>query len=101
VGAAAGQARDRADRERLLEYFEQISTSANSEIYAFAQSGELEVLMATYPDRSNAAQYDPAPRVVVDRSAALFGAWYDFFTCSAAGRCDRRSDSRDGLLRVL
>src|SRR2546429_7063826 len=44
VGAAAGRARDRADRERLLEFSEQISTSANSEIYGIAQSGELEVL---------------------------------------------------------
>jgi len=100
VGAAAGRARDRADRERLLEFSEQISTSANSEIYAIAQSGELEVLMATYPDRSNAAQYDPAPRVVVDRSAALFGAWYEFFPRSAEGRSDRGSTFRDCLLRV-
>ncbi len=100
VGAAAGRARDRADRERLLEFSEQISTSANSEIYAIAQSGELEVLMATYPDRSNAAQYDPAPRVVVDRSAALFGAWYEFFPRSAEGRGDRGSTFRDCLLRV-
>ncbi len=100
VGAAAGRARDRADRERLLEFSEQISTSANSEIYAIAQSGELEVLMATYPDRSNAAQYDPAPRVVVDRSAALFAAWYEFFPRSAEGRSDRGSTFRDCLLRV-
>ncbi len=100
VGAAAGRARDRADRERLLEFSEQISTSANSEIYAIAQSGELEVLMATYPDRSNAAQYDPAPRVVVDRSAALFAAWYEFFPRSAEGRGDRGSTFRDCLLRV-
>ena len=100
VGAAAGRARDRADQERLLEFSEQISTSANSEIYAIAQSGELEVLMATYPDRSNAAQYDPAPRVVVDRSAALFAAWYEFFPRSAEGRSDRGSTFRDCLLRV-
>ncbi len=100
VGAAAGRARDRADQERLLEFSEQISTSANSEIYAIAQSGELEVLMATYQDRSNAAQYDPAPRVVVDRSAALFAAWYEFFPRSAEGRSDRGSTFRDCLLRV-
>ena len=100
VGAAGERARDGADRERLLEFFKQISTSANSEIYAIAQSGELEVLMATYPDRSNAAQYDPAPRVVVDRSAALFGAWYEFFPRSAEGRDDRGSTFRDCLLRV-
>jgi len=52
VEAAAKRARDRADRKRLLELSRQISTGANSEIHAIAQSGELEVLMATYPDRS-------------------------------------------------
>src|SRR5438477_2733094 len=59
VAAAARRARDRADRSRLEEFSEQIATAANSEINAIAQSGELEVLMATYPDRSNATQYVP------------------------------------------
>ncbi|PYK49502.1 MAG: alpha-1,4-glucan--maltose-1-phosphate maltosyltransferase [Verrucomicrobia bacterium] len=58
VEAAAKRARDRTDRARLREFSEQISTAANSEIYAIAQSAELEVLMATYPDRS-----DATPRV--------------------------------------
>src|SRR2546429_6081404 len=57
-----------SDLARLLNFSEQISTAANSEIYAIAQSAELEVLMATYPDRSDATQYEPAPRVIVDRS---------------------------------
>ena len=100
VEAAAKRARDRADRERLLEFSEQISKGANSEIYAIAQSPELEVLMATYPDRSDAAQYAPAPQVVVDRQAALFGAWYEFFPRSAEGRGDRGSTLRDCLPRV-
>jgi starch synthase (maltosyl-transferring) len=100
VEAAARRARDRADAARLREFSEQIATTANSEIYAIAQSGELEVLMATYPDRSVAAQYAPAPRVVVDRQAALFGAWYEFFPRSAEGRGDRGSTFRDCLPRV-
>ncbi|HEX3620287.1 MAG TPA: alpha-1,4-glucan--maltose-1-phosphate maltosyltransferase, partial [Candidatus Udaeobacter sp.] len=100
VESAAKRARDRADRERLLEFSEQISKGANSEIYAIAQSPELEVLMATYPDRSDAAQYAPAPQVVVDRQAALFGAWYEFFPRSAEGRGDRASTLRDCLPRV-
>src|SRR5205823_1050855 len=79
---------------------EQISASANSKINAIAQSGELEVLMATYPDRSNATEYAPAPRVIVDRPAALFGAWYEFFPRSAQGRRDRGSTFRDCLPRV-
>jgi starch synthase (maltosyl-transferring) len=100
VEAAAKRARDRADRKRLLEFSQQISTGANSEIHAIAQSGELEVLMATYPDRGAAAQYDPAPRVVVDRPAALIGAWYEFFPRSAEGQGDRGSTFRDCLPRV-
>jgi starch synthase (maltosyl-transferring) len=100
VEGAARRAGDRADRERLLEFSQQISTGVNSEIHAIAQSGELEVLMATYPDRSAATQYNPPPRVVVDRPAALTGAWYEFFPRSAEGRGDRGSTFRDCLLRV-
>jgi starch synthase (maltosyl-transferring) len=98
--AAARRARDRADRARLEEFSEQMSTAANSEIYAIAQSAELEVLMATYPDRSDATQYGPAPRVIVERPAALFGAWYEFFPRSAEGRGDGGSTFRDCLPRV-
>ena len=100
VRAAAQRARDSADAARLLEFAEQISASANSKINAIAQSGELEVLMATYPDRSGATEYAPAPRVIVDRPAALFGAWYEFFPRSAQGRRDRGSTFRDCLPRI-
>jgi starch synthase (maltosyl-transferring) len=100
VKAAAERARDRSDAARLLEFSEQIATGANSEINTIAQSGELEVLMATYPDRSNATEFNPAPRVVVDRPAALFGAWYEFFPRSAEGRGERGSRFRDCLPRV-
>jgi starch synthase (maltosyl-transferring) len=100
VESAAKRARDRVDAARLREFSEQISTAASLEIYAIAQSPELEVLMATYPDRSDATQYLPAPRVVVDRQAALFGAWYEFFPRSAEGRDDRGSTFRDCLPRL-
>ncbi len=100
IEAAAKRARDRADRKRLLEFARQISTGANSEIHAIARSGELEVLMATYPDRAASTQYDPTPRAVVDRAAASIGAWYEFFPRSAEGRGDRGSTFRDCLARV-
>jgi starch synthase (maltosyl-transferring) len=100
VEGAAKRARNRADRKRLLEFSQQVSTGANSEVHAIAQSGELEVLMAPYPDRAAAAQYDPAPGVDVDRPAALIGAWYEFFPRSAEGQGDRGSTFRDCLPRV-
>ena len=100
VEAAASRTRDRADSARLREFAGQIANGTNSEIYAVTHSGELEVLMATYPDRADATQYEPALRVVVDRHAALFGAWYEFFPRSAEGRGDRGSTFRDCLPRV-
>src|SRR6185369_11999597 len=98
--AAASRARDPVDSARLREFAEQIVAGANSQIYAITRSGELEVLMATYPDRADATQYEPVPQVVVDRPAALFGAWYEFFPRSAEGRGDRGSTFRDCLPRV-
>ena len=100
MDAAARRARDRTDAVRLREFSEEISSAANVKIYGIAKSGELEVLMATYPDRSAAAQYAPAARVVVDRQAALFAAWYEFFPRSAEGLGDRGSTFRDCLSRV-
>src|SRR4051795_9979458 len=100
VKAAANRARNRADSARLREFAEQIVTGANSEIYAIAQSGELDVLMATYPDRADATQYEPIPQVVVDRPVAVFGAWYEFFPRSAEGHGDRGSAFRDCWPRV-
>ncbi len=98
--AAAQRAHDPADSARLLELSERICTVANSEINDIAQSRELEVLMATYPDRSGATQYAPPPRVIVDRPAAQIGAWYEFFPRSAKGRGDRGSTFRDCLSRI-
>jgi starch synthase (maltosyl-transferring) len=97
---AAQRADDRADSARLLALSEKISTASNSEINAIAQSRELEVLMATYPDRAGATEYAPCPHVIVDRSAAQTGAWYEFFPRSAEGRGDQGSTFRDCLPRI-
>ncbi|PYJ09040.1 MAG: alpha-1,4-glucan--maltose-1-phosphate maltosyltransferase, partial [Verrucomicrobia bacterium] len=97
---AAGRANDAADAARLRELAEMIRTGENAEINEIAHSGELEVLMGTYPDRANATQYGPAPRVVVDRKQARTAAWYEFFPRSAEGFGDRGSTFRDCLPRI-
>jgi starch synthase (maltosyl-transferring) len=97
---AAQRATNLADMERLLELSGQMRTHQAGEINQIAHSGELEILMATYPDRSEATQYAPAPRVEVDRKAARTSAWYEFFPRSAEGRGDRGSAFRDCLPRV-
>src|SRR6266550_2236178 len=98
--AASQRAHDRTDSARLLELSRRICKAGNTEINQIAQSGELEMLMATYADRAGATQYAPIPRVVVDRPAAQTGAWYEFFPRSAEGRGDRGSTFRDCLPRV-
>ena len=97
---AAARAATLADAERLRQLAEEIRTQENEAINEIAHSGELEVLMATYPDRTNATQYAPYPRVTVDRKEARTAAWYEFFPRSAEGLGDRGSTFRDSLLRV-
>ena len=97
---AARRAGDSPDAHRLRELSEMIRTSEHAQINAIAHSGELEILMATYPDRSAATQYAPPPRVIVDRVKARTAAWYEFFPRSAEGRGDRGSTFRDCLSRI-
>ncbi|MDB6146347.1 MAG: glgE1, partial [Spartobacteria bacterium] len=98
--AAAERANDPADKARLMELSENIRTADHAEIHSIAHSAELEVLMATYPDRSTATQYAPAPRVIVDRAEARVAAWYEFFPRSAGGHGKRGSTFRECLPRV-
>ncbi len=100
VDAAAQRARNSPDAWRLREISEAISISEHAQINDIAHSGELEVLMATYPDRSGATQYAPPPRVIVDRVEARTAAWYEFFPRSAEGRGEKGSTFRDCLPRV-
>ena len=98
--AAARRAYDYNDAARLLELSQRIAAGDPAEINTIAQSGELEVLMATYPDRSGGTQYSPPPRVIVDHPIARTAAWYEFFPRSAEGRGDRGSTLRDCLPRI-
>ncbi|HEY1769049.1 MAG TPA: alpha-1,4-glucan--maltose-1-phosphate maltosyltransferase [Chthoniobacterales bacterium] len=97
--AAAKRAR-RTDAKRLREFADQMRTGEDSDVDRIAKLAELEILMATYSERSGATQYDPAPRITVDRVAARTAAWYEFFPRSAEGRADRGSTFRDCLERV-
>ena len=98
--AAAARTAKIEDATRLRELAEKMRMSENAEVNAIAESGELEVLMATHSEHSGATQYAPPPRVVVDRPGARTAAWYEFFPRSAEGRGDRGSTFRDCLPRV-
>jgi starch synthase (maltosyl-transferring) len=97
---AAARAETAADADRLRELASAMRAGEPADVNEIAHSGELEVLMATYPDRAGATQYAPAPRVVVDRKEARTAAWYEFFPRSAEGLAERGSTFRDCLPRV-
>lgn len=100
VSGAAQRAGDLGDARRLEEIAGVIRRSDSAEVHTLGHSAELEVLMATYPDRTAATQWAPAPHVIVDRMEARSGAWYEFFPRSAEGLPDRGSRLRDCLARV-
>jgi starch synthase (maltosyl-transferring) len=100
IEAAAARAHEPTDTARLREISREMRGAENKQINATLNSGELEVLMATNPDRLDATQYAPAPRIIVDRLTARFAAWYEFFPRSAEGRADRGSTFRDCLPRI-
>src|SRR5215831_6412878 len=76
IESASNRAHVAEDSERLQELSECVRTADNAQINHLIHSGELEVLMATYPDRSWATQYFPPPRVIVERKEAQVAAWY-------------------------
>src|SRR5215469_804748 len=100
VESASKRAHVAVDSARLRELSECIRTANNAQINNIIHSGELEVLMTSYPDRSWATQYMPPPRMIVERKEAQIAAWYEFFPRSAEGRGDRGSTFRDCLSRV-
>lgn len=113
-------ARHKLDADRLLQIAAEIREAGPAEVHVLSHLPELEALMATYPDLSEATEFwieHPAiralvetpplpwsvprfPRVTVDRRRALYAAWYEFFPRSAEGRGDRGSTFRDCLQRV-
>ena len=100
IEAAGKRAHVAEDSTRLCELSECIRTADNAQINNIVHSGELEVLMGTYPDRSWATQYTPPPRVIVERKEAQIAAWYEFFPRSAEGDGNIGSRFRDCLPRV-
>ncbi len=101
VRSAAVRAGKDASAARLLTFAEGIAVSTDpTALLAAASDPGLALLMAQWPDRSLATTYAPYQRVRVDRSAAAFSAWYEFFPRSAEGRGDAGSTFRECLGRI-
>ena len=120
AAAAARKADHAVDAKRLTQIAAEMRLALPAEVYALSHLAELEALMSTYPDLSEACELwlnPPAtrplveapplprfvpryPKVIVDRKEALYSAWYEFFPRSAEGRGDRGSTFRDCIPRV-
>lgn len=94
--ARAGKADSSALRAAAGELRKADRTQAN----AIASRRDLAAIMARYPDRKIGSESRPYGRIMVERQAALFAAWYEFFPRSAGGRGDRGSTFRDCLARL-
>jgi starch synthase (maltosyl-transferring) len=84
-GAAERATKD--DRERLVGFAEVLKKEAAMEgITSVAFGEELTELMGKYPEKESALSCEQELVVVVDRSKALFSAWYELFprSCSPA-----------------
>jgi starch synthase (maltosyl-transferring) len=102
VAAAVERAAHPEDARQLREFvgrFAEAGTDAAA-VRKLVDSGDLQALMESWPDRRLATEYGPALRVRVERKAARFASWYEFFPRSAEGRPDRGSTFRDCLGRI-
>ena len=89
-----------ADAARLMELATDLRAGAPADVDHLAHDAELTVLMETYGDRAASTELRPAIPVYVDRPAARFAAWYEFFPRCAEGKADSTSTFRDCLGRV-
>lgn len=85
----------------LANYAGEIASAPDpTALLAAATRPELSSLMEQWPDRSLSSSYAPLQKIRVDRPAAAFAAWYEFFPRSADGYHDRGSTFRECLGRV-
>ena len=114
----AGLRKNKADAEWLRRMAREVKGAEPQHVNDLVHDPELSALMWTHGDRSVSTEFFLAyaetqelipenakadlrhPRVWVDREAAGFSAWYEFFPRSAGGHADRGSTFRECLGRV-
>ena len=84
---------------QMEECAELLTTVPAADILGVLQSDEMQSLMDQFPDRS-LSTVSSTMRVIVEREAARFSAWYEFFPRGAEGRSDKHSTFRDCLGRL-
>ena len=100
VQQAAERATHTQDKERLALFCQQLKNADAHFGAQLAKNSELTELMAAWPDLELSTELQPYLPVTVDRSEALFAAWYEFFPRSAEGKPNTGSKFRDCLGRI-
>ncbi len=90
------------DAARLRVLAAEVRADSPEAVDALSKSPEIDVLMALHGRRADETQMAPPLPVWVDRPAAQFAAWYEFFPRSAEGKPESEGTStfRDCLGRV-
>ena len=96
----AARSKDLRAASALREAARQLAVVGREAAAALAARTDLAELMARVPDRAIGGEFRPPGRVMVERRAALFAAWYEFFPRSAGGHGDGGSTFRDCLARL-
>jgi starch synthase (maltosyl-transferring) len=104
VADAAERSTDALDAGRLQAYAERwqaLQESGGSrEAAELAISAELGDVMDRWPDRGDATRYQRELRLVVDRPAARFAAWYEIFPRSQGTDPTRSATFREAEARL-
>jgi len=96
----AAKRASKSDVATLEAFAVSLETAEPARLKEIALDPSLEGLMAFYADRALATTYAPPLAIWVDRRAAAFAAWYEFFPRSAEGKADSGSIFRDCLGRI-
>ena len=90
----------KADAAVLRAAAAELTEADRNRARSIAARADLAGIMARYPDRAIGGEFRPCGRIMVERRAALFAAWYEFFPRSAGGHGDRGSTFRECLARL-
>ena len=84
------------DRQKLRLWARQLKTSSDAaKASSVALSDELADLMATYPDKDFATDYERKLVVMVERERALFSTWYELFPRSCSSGSGKHGTFRE------
>jgi starch synthase (maltosyl-transferring) len=84
------------DRDKLKEFHSVVRNTENPHnAVALVGNAEFIQIMKRYPDRSLSSTYHKDLRVHVDRSKALFSAWYERFPRSCAPEENKHGTFKD------